>query len=208
MSDRALEGPERTWESVVQESTGAVVGGDWQSPFYAHLDAFLSAARSVGEVVNCCFGYDSASNRQAKKWWNERTSAERAARNEFSKHFKPHYLTFQQLELVGARHVSEHRKGYPDVTIVINSMFGVVFRGDPTTPLPDSQRRNIENGESARLNPKSFPLRPMQDDFTIGNVRLFDACQDYIKGARNLVIKARQIADDVHRHSALTPPSY
>ena len=46
------------------EASGAIIDTEWQRSFYAHFDAFLSAARSVAEVIRCCFGVD----RVMKAW--------------------------------------------------------------------------------------------------------------------------------------------
>jgi hypothetical protein len=40
------------------ESMGVIVDDGWHRAFYAHLDAFLSATRSLPEIIQCCFGVD------------------------------------------------------------------------------------------------------------------------------------------------------
>jgi hypothetical protein len=64
--DRALQLPERTHYSVALQASGAIVGKDWQRPLYAHLDAFLSATRSVGQIIKCGFGADK--DQRLKPW--------------------------------------------------------------------------------------------------------------------------------------------
>ena len=64
MMARSLAPPERTQANVAARSAGSVVGGLWQRPFYAHLDAFLSATHSLGEIVNFSFGYEKYGPRQ------------------------------------------------------------------------------------------------------------------------------------------------
>jgi hypothetical protein len=71
-------------------------------------------SRSVAEVIQCCFGHDTA--RQMKEWFKTLPSDEQTSRREFSKQFKKHYDVFKNLPLSEARHISEHRKGYADVT--------------------------------------------------------------------------------------------
>jgi hypothetical protein len=61
---RSLEPPPRTGWTVALEASGAIIDTQWQRSFYAHFDAFLSAARSVAEVIRCCFGAD----RVMKAW--------------------------------------------------------------------------------------------------------------------------------------------
>jgi hypothetical protein len=41
--------PERSATTVTLEATGAVVGNLWQRPFFAHLDAFLSAHAALAK---------------------------------------------------------------------------------------------------------------------------------------------------------------
>lgn len=55
---KSLRPPERTHMTVVLESTGAIVGKDWQSSFYSHVDNFLIAVRSVPSIIEACFGAD------------------------------------------------------------------------------------------------------------------------------------------------------
>ena len=43
-------------EMAYADASVAMIGTDWQLPFYAHFDAFLSVVRSVPEIIRCCFG--------------------------------------------------------------------------------------------------------------------------------------------------------
>src|ERR1700726_582976 len=67
--EKALQPPETTACTVVQESSGALIGGNWHRAFYAHLDAFLSSSRSVPELIRCCFGVDDRL-RKMKDWFD------------------------------------------------------------------------------------------------------------------------------------------
>jgi hypothetical protein len=51
----------------------------WHREFYAHLDAFLSAARSVPEIIKRCFGVDRG-NREMRAWFDSLNAAERRER--------------------------------------------------------------------------------------------------------------------------------
>jgi hypothetical protein len=68
--EQSLAPPENTAINVALQSAGAIVNTGWRRSFYAYLDAFLSATRSVVEVINCCFGHDP--HRQLKSWFNSR----------------------------------------------------------------------------------------------------------------------------------------
>jgi hypothetical protein len=85
---QALQPPERTAYTTVLESHGALIGGNWHRAFYAHLDAFLSAARSVPELIRCCFGVDDGPKKM-REWFQALDPAEQTRRREFSDRFKP-----------------------------------------------------------------------------------------------------------------------
>src|SRR4030095_100045 len=73
---RSLEPPERAATNVALQMAGAILDTGWQRSFYAHLDAFLSAARSIPEIVQCCFGVDEG-HPDMKAWFRNLTHAQR-----------------------------------------------------------------------------------------------------------------------------------
>jgi hypothetical protein len=97
---RALEPPQRTQHSVAMQASGAIIGKDWQRPLYAHLDAFLSAARSVGNIIMCSFGADT---HPRLKLLEELPAEERDRRKAFHKQFKPYLDTFDERLLSTSR---------------------------------------------------------------------------------------------------------
>src|SRR5258708_426560 len=120
---QALEPPERTQWNVAIEASGAIIDTGWQRSFYAHFDAFLSATRSVAEIINCCFGVDE--HRAMKAWFDQLPAEEQVRRREFWKQFQVQYDRFCGSPLGAARRISEHRTGYAPVTVTISGMFGV-----------------------------------------------------------------------------------
>jgi hypothetical protein len=70
----------------------------WERSFYASLDAFLVTARSVPEVINCCFGKDTATS-EMKKWFGALAAAERGRRNNFLKQYQGGYDHFSDSPL-------------------------------------------------------------------------------------------------------------
>ena len=92
---RSLQPPERTAFNVAQQTSGAIIDTGWQRSFYAHLDAFLSAARSVAEIVKCCFGVDQ--HWAMKAWFDTQPADEQHRRREFTKQFETHYDRFREL---------------------------------------------------------------------------------------------------------------
>jgi hypothetical protein len=119
--NRALELPEPTAYNAALESSGAIVGGNWYRPFYAHLDAFLSAARSIPDIVQSCFGINDG-NRKMKDWLAAMDQDERDRREKFRMQFQADYDAFRGLPLGTARHISEHRTGFPPVVAIPDSV--------------------------------------------------------------------------------------
>jgi hypothetical protein len=198
--DKALQPPERTHHNVVQESTGALIGGNWHTAFYAHLDAFLSAARSVPELIRCCFGIDPI----MKGWLNTVSDGERKRRSQFQGKFETDYKAFRDLPLGAARNASVHRTGVVPVTAKVTGLFGITYIGNPVDPIPNSETREMPDGFGWMQ--KSTPLRPMWTDFDIDGEPLFQTCHDYLDCARALADNARGLAQEVHGEGKLTPP--
>jgi hypothetical protein len=71
---QALQPPQQTIYTVVLESSGALIGGNWHRAFYAHLDAFLPAAWSVLELIRCWFGADNHPDEQNPRRVSRRLS--------------------------------------------------------------------------------------------------------------------------------------
>ena len=136
--EQSLDPPEQTQENVALQVSGAIIHTDWQRSIYAHFDAFLSATRSVPEVIQCCFGVDLG-HPVMRIWFDKMVDAERDRRKEFKKEFKTAYDTFRALPLGNARHISEHRSGVAPVVVTITGMFGITYVGDP---VKHSQCRN------------------------------------------------------------------
>ena len=207
---RSLESPERTATNVAVEASGAIIDTGWQLSFYAHLDAFLSAARSVAEIIKCCFGVDKQlkikvdQHPKMKVWFNQLCPEEQDRRREFWKQFQPHYEDFRDLDLSRARNISVHRTGYPRVVVTISGRFGVTYTGGPATRVPISETR-LDSGDLAWMD-KPLAVRPKWDDFDIGPQGLCPACQDYLDGAQDLMNDARRISGEVHGTNSLTPP--
>jgi hypothetical protein len=198
---QSLEPPDQTY--AAQEAAGAIVDTGWQRSLYAHFDAFLSATRSLAEIVKCCFGFDD--HRTMKDWFDLLPAEEKDRRRQFWKQFQVHYARFCGSPLGAARRVSEHRIGYPPVTVTISGMFGVTYTGGPASRVPISEtRQHIEPPFMSR----PIPVRPNWADFDIEGQNLFRACEDHLNSASALMTEARRIAEQVHgTHSLTHPPS-
>lgn len=163
---RSLEPPEMTATTVALEVAGVIVDTGWQRSFYAHLDAFLSAARSVPEIVQCCFGVDEG-HPDMKSWFHKLPEAEKLRRQEFKKQFKASYDSFRALRLGTLRHISEHRTGVSPARVTVSGLFGVTYIGSPLKPIPVSETRHIVDPDLSWMD-RPVPLRqPSWDDFEL-----------------------------------------
>jgi hypothetical protein len=198
---QSLQPPEATGYTVALEASGAIVGNNWAQSFYAHFDAFLAAARSVPEIIQCCFGVDRGHS-EVRDWFDWLPPAQQHRRYEFSKRFKGVRDEFRALPLSKARDISVHRTGYASVKVAVTGMFGVTYTGGPTEQVPISETRQTELPFLAR----PIPLRVKWQDFEIDGRPLFPECQDYLKKASEVMAKAREISTRVHGADSLTPP--
>lgn len=73
--------------------------------------------------------------------------------------------------------------GYADVSVLINGIFGVMYRDSPIKGVPISETRAIEDSELAFLA-KPVPIHPMWNDFQIDGQGLFEACKASWRGTR------------------------
>src|SRR5258708_16160059 len=159
--ERSVEPPERTAINAVLESYGTIIDTGWQRSIYPHFDAFLSATRSIAEIIKCCFGVDD--HRAMTDWFDQLPAEEQDRRRAFWKQFQVHYDRFCGRLLCGARRVSEHRTGLPPVTVTISGMFWVIH-GGPATLVPISETQPFI---PLPLDAMPVPVRPHWDDFDI-----------------------------------------
>jgi hypothetical protein len=202
---RSLQPPERTRSIAAQESSGNL----WQRSFYPNLDAFLAMARSVAEIIQCCFGEDRSL--PMKEWFNVLSCSERANRKAFSRQFRADRDEFSRRSLSTARNISFHRTGFPSVEVAITGRFGVVHTGSPVKRVPNAESRNNTGDHPDALlwaaTQAPNAVRPVWSDFTIDGKPLYDECQDYLALAEQLVVQARAIAQRIHGTDSLTAPS-
>ena len=200
---QSIQPPERNHHNVALEASGVIIDTGWQRSIYAYFDAFLSAARSVPEILQCCFGHDP--NNRMKAWFEDLTADERRRRDEFSDRFAPALKAFRALDLGTARHVSQHRRGFAQVDVTISDFFGVTHVGGSNTPVPSATSRQIDDPNLAFLA-RPMALLPGWQDFTINGKPLFAECVGYRKNAQVLIDEARKIVDEVHGTENLTQP--
>jgi hypothetical protein len=200
---QSLQPPQRTAMTTALQSSGAYIEHDWQRYLYAHFDAFLPCTRSVADIINCCFGHDR--NPRMKSWFDGLPVDEQRRRKLFTKQFHVERKSFDDNYLTKARDVSVHRAGYPPLTIAFTGFWGVRHVSNPTIRLSMNEVKPPDGSNMGWLN-QSMPLRPNWQDFQIGGRNLFEACQEYVQDATDLVSKARNIANSVHGSSSLADP--
>jgi hypothetical protein len=208
----ALDRP-REHRAAALEATGAIVDTQWQSAFYANLDAFLVMARSAPEVINSCFGKDTA-NKEMRNWFAALSPDEQKRRAEFLTAFENAYDAFRNLPLSKARNISVHRAGYPPrMEVRILGCFGISYIGSPVerVPIVESRPRGATDDPNdpaviwaTTLPP--VPVRPKWADFEIDGKPLFPECGAYLRQVGALLAEAQAIAERVHGPNVLTPP--
>jgi hypothetical protein len=215
---RDLVPPEATDRTMaaIAASTGAVLGHTWQGRLYHHLDAFLAMARSVPDIVRCCFGIDPVMGR----WLSTLDAGEIARREAFQRKFDKPFGLFKQLPLSGARNVTLHRQGTAPVEVQITGRWGI-YTGGPLERIPESEMPAIIPGDDpasmwAQTLPPQ-PIRPRAIDFWMivdsasgqARVELFPECKSFLEQARQLVMEARANSQQEHGTAKITsPPAY
>ncbi len=194
--------------NVALQPTGAIVDTCWQQAFYAYLDAFLTMARSVPEIISACFGKDFSP--AMKDWFNGLPTPETDRRKTFSSQFKTTYNSFKELSLSNARNISLHRTGVAPVEVNITGRFGVSHVGTPVRRVATSESRPIAADDDPALQWATalapISLQPTWTDFSIDGRPLFPECRAYLDEARKLLTQARGISQQVHGNDSLTLP--
>ncbi len=196
-------------DQVAQIAAGAIIDNGWQTRFYPHFDAFLLAARSIPEVIQCCFGIDNGAPDPIKTWLKTLGPAEKKRRQDFTDKFAPAYKHFRDdLPLSNTRHTIEHRTGVAPIEVNISSFYGVTYVGGPTSHLPLAETRSLPDPVMpSMLKPTPLP-QPSWRDFKIDGRPLFETVDEYQDAAHELVSHARGISQLVHgAHSVTAPPA-
>lgn len=200
---RLLDSPRPTGAFAAMGASGTIIGNRWQLPFYAHLDAFLAATRSVPEIIRCCFGVDH--NKNVEGWFKGLEEEEKGRRRRFNSHFAVHVNEFQKLPLSKARDISLHRTGYPPATIEVSSMFGVVHLGTPIEHAPEFESQAFRG---LPFQSNSYATRPNWSGFKIVGGPLFETCQDHLAKTQALIAESRRVANLVHGTCVVSLPPH
>jgi hypothetical protein len=203
MMQRALQPSEMAENYPAIIASGAIVNTGWQRSIYPHFDAFLAAARSIPEIIQCCFGTDR--DYRILRWFKQLPAGEQARRRAFRHQFTS-YKTFRDLPLSRSRQISQHRRGCPEIEFTISGRFGVTYIGGPADPTPLSDTLQIDNPLLAVM-PRSPAMQPAHnEDFQIEGRPLSTECLEYLGQAQLLIHDARTLAEKVHGADVLSAP--
>ena len=197
----ALRAPDPTGAVYFKRRRGE--GHEWHRPFYAHLDAFLTAARSIPELIQCCFGHDL--DRRMEDWFSKLSGNEQGRRKLFRERFKDSRAAFRRLPLENARHISEHRMGFPPATVTTFGLLGVTYEGSPIKRVPTSETPPVPEPYSSYARPVAVDP-PRKSAFEINGQPLFAICEEYVVQSQKLIDGARVIAREVHGPNGVTAP--
>ena len=159
---RALTPPQDDGYYAAMRASGTVVDSGWQRAIGPYFDAFLSTARSIPEIIECCFGRD-APNKAMRLWFDGLPADEQDRRDQFNQQFAAARKSFSDLPLTKTRNTAVHRRGYPPYEVRIVGRFGVIHVGGPTKPVPAgaARRDGVPSGQggSEAEPPRSFDGR-------------------------------------------------
>jgi hypothetical protein len=199
---QALIPPERSAHMVAIEASGAIVAHEWQRPFFAHFDAFLSATKSVPEIIRACFGEDLGS-KEMREWFGQLPEDEQNRRKQFNAEFLVVLDSFRRMGLSKARNISDHRTGHAPIIGQIIGMFGT-YAVSATERAPTTEIREVEPEYGWLAKPRQ--IQPTWTDFYIGDEPLHDAAKSYLKAAQNLRQIGFESEQRIHSGKRLTDP--
>jgi len=201
----AITPPQGDSHIAAMQAAGVLVDTGWQRAIGPYFDAFLSAARSIPEIIACCFGRDTP-NKEMKLWFDGLPSAEQDRRKQFTQEFKSTRKAFSNLPLTKTRNVAVHRRGYAPYKVRIAGRFGVTHEGGPTKVIPLSEAPTIFDPNFPPGLARQWPIEPNYTDVTIDDRPLFDACQEYLNEAARVIGNGRAISTQILGANVLTPP--
>lgn len=191
---------------AAMQAMGTIIDTGWQRAIGPYFDAFLATARSIPEIIECCFGKDTATA-DLCLWFNALPTDEQDRRKTFHQQYAAKRRAFRDLTLTDTRDTTTHRRGYAPYEIRIPGRYGVTHVGGPTNRVPISDTPPIVTDPSfPPAMARSVPIIPHYTNVTIDGSPLFEACQEYFAQAQKLIAEGRARATKVHAGHTLTPP--
>ena len=119
--EQALDNFVRLQETVQRyaNSVGPVIEVRWRQEVSNHTSDFLSAARSVPDIIRSCFGHDMHHTMAA--WFSSLPPDERQRRDAFGSAFQAEYKAFNDLPLSKVRIEVDHRQSR--IAFVVHTAF-------------------------------------------------------------------------------------
>lgn len=197
---------------------GTIISHQWHEEFNAALNAFLSTARSIPDVIENQFGYDNHT-KQKKAWLNALPQDEQTRRSAFSNEFLKKQAPFLKLPLNAERNEVHHGSGIAHWEVRVQGRWGLTYTGGPTNPLPNTETRPVPQGEDPALSclmaaSAIQPLEPMHTDFfwvipqpngNVVSVPLFPECRGFLESAEALSAEAERLFKGIHDGHSFTP---
>jgi hypothetical protein len=206
----ALEPPPRTQLNAALQASGAIIGTNWQTRFFASLDAFLAMARGAPDIIQASFGADDFA-RDMRAWLKTIPPDELLRRQDFTTQFEPAYDAFRALPLSRARVATLHRQGETGTTVEVTTWFGGSYSGSAIQRIPDTATMPIPEDVDPGTLPvgafrQALPIEPKWSDFSFGSAPLYDQLTAYLDETANVISVARRIAETVHETKSLSCP--
>jgi hypothetical protein len=196
---------------------GTIIHHSWHDTFNSELNAFLSTARSIPDVIQNRFGYDKP---HLNSWLLALDQQEQDRRKDFQKQFKAKFDPFRQLPLNGERNEAHHGSGVAHWEARVKGRWGT-YIGGPTKPIPSTESPPAVPGEDSALAILAansiLPIEPMHTDFwwaipqpdgSVRSLPLFLECRSFLPAATGLVIHARQLFQNIHNGHPFTLPPW
>jgi hypothetical protein len=211
---KVIAPPTLNGHQVALVASGVILHHEWREPFNDDLNAFLSATRSIPELIQFRFGAD----RCLDKWIAKLDQQEQYRRKEFQDQFESKFAPFRQLPLGKERNIVLHREGVAHWEVRVKGRWGE-YVGGPTTPLPSVEMPP----PITREDPEFFgfadyplpPIVPMPNDFwwaipqadgTVRREELFPECKRFLSEAAALAGYARVLFQNIHEGQPFSLP--
>jgi hypothetical protein len=217
--------------AAIMSCPWTIIAHDWQGPFERGLNGFLTATRSVPDIITKQLGYDPHGMRlpwhtrlakALKRRWHGPTTAdeETKRRKKFQRKFEKKFAKFRQHPLSEERHEVIHRSGLPHWEVRVKGRFRT-YVGGPMNPLPLVEEFPHITGEDPAFwvlaDSSPMLVEPMAADFcwvipqpggAAKTLPLFDECRAFLQAARDLEALARRLYQDIHQGHQLTSPPW
>jgi hypothetical protein len=204
-------------QAALLSCSNTVIWHLWHDRFNSALNAFLSAARSVPDVIRNRFGYD----RPKKNTWLSRLDPEEKKRRElFGQQFENEFKLFRQLPLNEERNEAHHGSGVAHWEVVVHGHWGT-YVGGPLQPLPQTESREPPPGEDLPLGwLEGACTRELEVSWTDfwwvipqaarPSVRLplFAECKNFLGQAEALADKGRRLFNEIHNGQPFNLPPW